>query len=313
MKRCITRAMKNAKYLQRIAPHIIQREEPLKGFGSIIPLSLLAKIHTIDHKSNELKSHRSITEFLEKNTLPAVRSSPSGSLFNGTVYFVQLKFNTSDGIVSVTDDDMRTIINYALRAIIPIPKYTSQYGNSNASISKNVISYQVTIQDNTYNDQMLQGWINDIARRNSLSSNSCIFIVNPKGISNSNDTDGNSGYHDYAHSINLPYIFLNVFENGITVKDPNDSFAMGVSHEIAEMVVDPNVDHVNPEVSDPCDENCHVLYRHYFDNNDNYISTTEALPPPFDYAYYIAGIVSPDSANLCPAPPNACNFPPPNH
>jgi hypothetical protein len=42
---------------------------------------------------------------------------------------------------------------------------------------------------------------------------------------------------------------------------------MGVSHEIAEMVVDPNVDPISPEVCAPCDLNCSVLYRIYFDSN----------------------------------------------
>ena len=44
-KICVTRAIKNAKHIQRIASHIIPREEPLEGFSSIIPYEVLARIH----------------------------------------------------------------------------------------------------------------------------------------------------------------------------------------------------------------------------------------------------------------------------
>jgi len=39
---CATRAMKNVRYLQRLAPHIMPAVEPPEGFGSIIPLPILA-------------------------------------------------------------------------------------------------------------------------------------------------------------------------------------------------------------------------------------------------------------------------------
>ena len=114
------------------------------------------------------------------------------------------------------------------------------------------------------------------------------------------------------HLANVPYIILGVFKQNLTLQDLQDAYAMGVSHEIAEMVVDPTVDHINPEVCDPCDLNCRVLYRNYFDVNNQYISTTRnGLPPGFDYMYYICGIVRASSATMCPAPDSACNYGPP--
>ena len=42
---CVTRAIKNAKYLQKVAPEIIPQKEPADGFGSLVPRSLLGKLH----------------------------------------------------------------------------------------------------------------------------------------------------------------------------------------------------------------------------------------------------------------------------
>src|SRR5260370_36058245 len=42
---CVTRAIKNAKYLQKVAPEIIPQEEPADGFASLVPINLLGKLH----------------------------------------------------------------------------------------------------------------------------------------------------------------------------------------------------------------------------------------------------------------------------
>jgi hypothetical protein len=218
-------------------------------------------------------------------------------------------FRTPNGDISINNNDMRTIVDYATRATIPISDYASEYGRNSISVSTNVIQYSVTLQGTTYNDETLKGWVNDIVNRNNLSSDSsCIFIASPEGLTVS-QVDANAGYHGLANS---PYIILGVFAQNLTLQDLQDAYAMGVSHEIAEMVVDPNVDHSNPEVCDPCDINCNVLYRNFFDSNNEYISTTRnGLPPGFDYMYYISGIVRPNSATLCPAPDSACKYGPP--
>ena len=50
---------------------------------------------------------------------------------------------------------------------------------------------------------------------------------------------------------------------------------MVVSHEMAEMIVDPKVDGQNPEVCDPCDINCNNLTRVYFNAADNFLGAPE--------------------------------------
>lgn len=45
---CATRAIKNARYLQKVAPDIMPEIEPAEGFGSVISLQLLAQLHGPD-------------------------------------------------------------------------------------------------------------------------------------------------------------------------------------------------------------------------------------------------------------------------
>ena len=89
---------------------------------------------------------------------------------------------------------------------------------------------------------------------------------------------GNSGYHGKA---NIPYVVAGVFSTGLTLADQPDVYAMVVSHEIAEMVVDPNVDGNNPEVCDPCDINCSGdLTRCCFSMlSDNFLGAMKARLP----------------------------------
>ena len=101
-----------------------------------------------------------------------------------------------------------------------------------------------------------------------------------------------------------------VFAEGLTLDDRADMYAMVVSHELAELVVDPNIDGTNPEVCDPCDLNCGPLHRCYFDSADRYVGSTARLPPPFAYSYYICAIVKPTAAAKCPASSASCDYAP---
>jgi hypothetical protein len=49
---CGTRAIKNAKHLQKVAPELMPQVEPEDGFGSIIPISILAGIHDRQQYAN---------------------------------------------------------------------------------------------------------------------------------------------------------------------------------------------------------------------------------------------------------------------
>ena len=89
----------------------------------------------------------------------------------------------------------------------------------------------------------------------------------------------------------------------LTLQDETDAYAMVISHEMAEMVVDPKVDGQNPEVCDPCDINCNNLTRVYFDASDNHFLGVNRASPPggFAYDYYICAVVKSEGSANCPA------------
>ena len=146
-----------------------------------------------------------------------------------------------------------------------------------------------------------------MANQNNLPSSSCIFVVSPQGLTAPNVGD-NAGYHGLA---NITYVVAGVFTTNLTLDDTADVYAMVVSHEMAEMVVDPNVDGQNPEVCDPCDLNCNNLTRVYFDASDNFLGTNQASPPSgFDFAYYVCAVVKPEGAASCPASATDCQYAP---
>ncbi len=86
---------------------------------------LLAKIMNSPH-TDEVKAHPELTQFLGENRFPTVGSLPAGSLLSGTIYLVQVIFRTPNSNVSNNNNDMRTIVNNATGAIIPISKYASK-------------------------------------------------------------------------------------------------------------------------------------------------------------------------------------------
>jgi hypothetical protein len=118
------------------------------------------------------------------------------------------------------------------------------------------------------------------------------------------------GYHGLSPG-GVPYIFVNVTGSGFTLQDLQDYYALAVSHEIAEMVVDPRADGSNPEVCDGCGPNCEPVLRDYFDAAGAYLKTSVAFPPPFGFGFYINAIVKPSAAAQCPAPDSACAYAPP--
>jgi len=303
----MTRALKNAKYLQKTSPSLFGKDSSAEGFGTGIPIDILRRLHRIPHDSPELHPHKALAGFLKDNRLPLPGKNARDALFSGTIYFAQITFVTSGGNLMIPTADMNTIVQYAQHAIVPISEYASQYGLNNVSVSPNLISHTVNVPTASYNDADLQTWVNDIVTQNSLPSNSCIVIVSPQGLSAPN-VGGNSGYHSRA---NVPYVVLGVFAQNLTLQDVPDVYAMVVSHEIAEMVVDPNVDGNNPEVCDPCDINCSNLTRIYFDATNAFLGANQNSPPSgFNFSYYVCAVVKPDGASQCPAPSADCAYAP---
>lgn len=314
---CATRALKNAKYLQKAAPNILPEREPKDGFESIIPLKILDRLHQ-NHALDGIHKYAHLAKLLKGVTFPAIRTQVSAPLFSGTLYFVQMEFTIQDQgnkVISLSDSDMATILNYANLATLPISEYAAQYGPNSITVHQSPLSFAVTLPSTTYNDTQLQEWVFSIGLQYGLPSNTGIVVPNPPGVVNTDGAPSNGvgGYHSRVGLTGLSYAFANVRTQNLTLEDSSWSYAAHVSHEIAEMVVDPRVDHSNPEVCDPCGPNCASYYLAYFDNCSNYIATVQAFPPPFPYSFFINGIVQPAYALPCPitVPSSACTYAPP--
>jgi hypothetical protein len=119
-----TRAIKNAKYLQKVAPHIIPADEPPEGFFSIIPYDQLAQLHK-KPRPPLVGVNRQIAELLNAVSFPETGQF-SAPLFNGTLYIVPIQFaiqSQNNNIVSVPEADIMTAVRFATLAAIPISAY----------------------------------------------------------------------------------------------------------------------------------------------------------------------------------------------
>lgn len=306
---CVTRALKNARHLQRTAPHLVPREEPPSGFGSCVPDELLARLHAPVPLA-DLNRVPGLADALRQAPVPGRRTAAPEPLFRGQVVFVQIAFRASRGIVSVSSKDLATAMAFARLAVRPISAYARQYGPNEVQVVSSLLAFSANVPGSKYNDQILQGWVNTIVSQNELPAETCLVILNPPGILNT-DADASKGVGGYHNLANVPYAFVNVMGSNLTVKDEADLYALALSHEIAEMVVDPRADLVNPEVCDGCGPNCQAVWIDYFDASGVYLRTVQAFPPAFGYGFFINAIVKPNAATQCPAPGGACNYAPP--
>jgi hypothetical protein len=302
-----TRALKNARFLQEHAPQRFAQEPTAEGFGTGIPSEILRQLHRLRPDSPLLRRHPAVAELLRTQRPPLPGRNARDALFNGTIHFAQVTFHTNSGDFVIPDADMNMIVQYAQHAIVPITEYAAQYGPNSIAVSPTLITHTVNVPSGSYSKSDLHGFVNDMASANGIPSSDCIFVVSPQGVS-SPEVGSNSGYHDIA---NLPFIVAGVFAANLTLADDADVYAMVVSHEMAEMVVDPFVDGQNPEVCDPCDINCSNLTRIYFDAFDNFLGFNQSSPPGgFPFTYYICAVVKPDGAADCPASATNCQYAP---
>jgi hypothetical protein len=305
-----TRALKNARHLQKVAPHLMPAVEPPEGFGSIIPIKVLAQLHKSGGQKSGLDPD--LAKQLQDVVFPKVGNTSGDPLFQGKLYFVRIAFtvqNQGNAVLSVSAADVAVAIEYATASAPPISAYARQYGGNKLQVSQSILNYNVTLSSASYNDAQLQTWVNQVAVANGLGSDACVVVLNPQAMTNTsgNRAAGIGGYHGVA---NLPYIFVNLFGVNLTVADGAFAYAQILSHEMAEMVVDPLVDGKNPEVCDGCGPNCQSVFLDYF-GNGRYIQSSQGWPPGFSYEFYINAIVKPASATSCPAPANACDYSPP--
>ena len=220
------------------------------------------------------------------------------SLFNGQIHFVKIIFPN----LTVSDADVQTGIKYATLASKPIQQYCSQYGPN--SVTVDPLVYYFTAPNSNFSDANLQAWIEMLS--STFPNSDAIAVLNPPGANNTDAplSQGVLGYH--GNTGQHPYLMVNMEGTGLTVDDRADVYADALSHEIAELVVDPAADESNPEVCDPCAGNCGVDYRNYFDVQGNYLGGS----PVQGYGFWTNGIATPRTVKSCPSPAQACVYDP---
>ena len=302
---CSTRALKNAKFLQAHGLELFPPEEPLDGFASLVPMDLLRQLERIPVEQIDIEE---LAKVISRNRPAAGRAHVLAPLFSGTLRFVNTTFKSGGTDYVVPAADLQTALKYTSLVVGPISEYASQYGPNSLSVSMGLIPFSVSLQSGKYNDSILAGWTDQLAKANSLSGNSCLVFLNPQGVVNT-DADvsqGILGYHNISSS-GVPYSFVNVMGTGLTVRDEQDVYASALSHEISEATVDPKANGSNPEISDACSGNCSVDFRNYFDLVGNWMGGN----PVTGYAFFTAGIATPATVAQCPAPVSSCSYPPP--
>lgn len=302
---CSTRSLKNAKFLQGPELGFFPATEPIEGFASLVPMRVLHRLGQI--ALAELVPDE-LARAVSKIKPPLAGKTAVAPLFAGTLRFVQANFSSSGMDFNVPATDLGTAMGYAKLSAPPISSYASQYGPNSLEVAIDTIPLQASVVGGKYNDQSLAAWVDQLAKGRGLGPDSCLVFLNPQGVVNT-DADVNQGILGY-HNISpggIPYAFVNVMGQGLTIKDEQNSYALALSHEIVEMVVDPNASGSNPEVSDGCSGNCNVEFRNYFDSDGVWLGGS----PSSNYHFFTAGCVKPDSAAQCPAPLSACSYPPP--
>ena len=239
-----------------------------------------------------------LRKWLAENPVPMPKASVTGTLFHGTLVFVRITYNRPNQVpFSLDSPDVQTAVQYASLAVGPIQRYASQYGPNSLQVSSNILNFTVNLQGNTFTDGDLQGWVDKIVSDNHLT-NSCVVILHDVVTANSPTNTFNNGkfggYHlmtDNGHQ----YCFCKVFGLNLTVADVNNHYVEILSHEIAEMTVDPKGDVNNPEVCDACAGNCSNDQFDLFDSKGTFIGGTNNLLTAPGFTFFINSIIRPDA------------------
>jgi len=245
---------------------------------------------------------------------PVRGAALSVPVFSGELYLVQLVLEGPGGPWSLSTADLGVAHDYLTRAAPLIARYAGQYGPTSLTVSPELLPFDARLTAPQYDDKQLQAWVGQMIQEQGLTSNSAVIVLNPPGVTNTDAKEsggvGVLGYHGFAE---IPYSFVNVLANGFNLSDPDDAFAEALSHEVAEMTVDPHADGSNPEVCDGCGTNClgSKAYRLFFDETGQFLDSSSAFPPPFTYAFFLSAIAKPAAASDCPAPAASCAYPPP--
>ncbi len=237
---------------------------------------------------------------------------------------------TGLGPSGVSAADIQTAIGYATLAVVPIQQYASQYGPNSVSVWPAAIPFTANVQGGAFSVAEFEGWVDAIAQfmRSQQVSNPCVVIMHNRNLLNSPSFTGNRNpFHSRTSSGN-PYCYCLVFGENLSIADnnhtvdgqPNEKvYAHILSHEVAEMVVDPRADDSNPEVCDPCATNCNAFNLfELFDRNTGYLGGTADTGSASGFAFFISSIIRPGFAlnsNSCLVQAgdaqNACIYAPP--
>ncbi len=301
---CATRALKNYHFVRASVPTTF----PQDAMGELDALSPQTwSALATGANPRELIRHPELANFLLSHPLPRAKRAATKPLFNGTLVFVQFIVDKlSRTGLKIQDSDMGTIIAYAEKAVVPIQQYASQYGFCSVSVDPTFISFRVRVDTDTFTDGQLQRWVDKIIGDNQLQGVGLVFPFNTSFPFPAPLESQDLGYHAITSQGNS-YCACSVSGGNLTVRDPNGLYAPVVSHEIAEMVVDPATDGANPEVCDACSGNCDNVHFVGFDAQGQYLGgvKTDQTYPNIDF--YIAGIVKPGAID--PQSPHSCALP----
>jgi len=327
---CATRAVKVLKYLHRTVPKTVPRSS-LQALEKL-PLSLLAGLHTTSDWDTVTEDAQ-LKNWLANNPIPFPKAKVSGPLFDGTLVFAQVSF-AAPGLApsGISAADTQTAISYATLAVVPIQWYASQYGPNSVSVWPTAIPFTATVHDGAFDQSELEGWVDSIAQfmRSQQVANPCVVIKHNRSLPNSPSFTGQRNSYHSSTGNGTPYCYSLVFDENLSIADNNHTvsnqanekvYAHTLSHEIAEMVVDPRGDDSNPEVCDPCSTNCNPDFNLFelFDQNGGYMGGTADTASASGFAFFISSIVRSDVAlvalgsNFCVAQggdvQSACIYP----
>jgi hypothetical protein len=300
---CATRAVKVLKYLHRIVPQNVPRSslDALEKLPSIA----LAGLHATSDW-DKITNDAQLKNWLANNPIPSPNAHVSHPLFHGTLVFVQLIFQQpNQPPSSVSMADVQTGVNYAALAALPIQRYASQYGPNSVDVWPNVIPFTATLTGASFSQSQFEGWVEQCAKtaRDSNVSNPCIVILHNRDLPNSAMFSGRRNSFHSMTGNGTPYCYSLVFGQNLSIADnnhtidgrPNEKvYAHTLSHEIAEMVVDPAANLENPEVSDACAGNCNNSLFDLFDQNGVFIGGTADTASTTGFNFFINSIVRPD-------------------
>lgn len=264
-----------------------------------------------------MSGRRCITAEWKRLRSKIPRTAAAGAppaVFSGTIVVVGLELGLPKGTARVDPADLGVVVQYLGRAAPAIQAYCAQYGPAHLAVAPAVLPFRVPLAVPSYSDAQLQQWVDQISTTPGFPPDGAPLILNPPGATNTDAKEsggvGVLGYHGKAR---VPYSFVNPLGSGFSVGDSGDLFAEAVSHEIAEMTVDPNADGSQPEVCDGCGTNCqgNQAFRVYFASDGRYLGGGASFPPPFAYDHFLSTIARPAAAALCPAPQGSCVYPPP--